>query len=152
MACSNTQMILGILAAVLVFGIIATCMSPSKPASKPPVSLVKEKEATNLAKIPEGSEYDNFFGNGLGYMSNMRTNEIEQQYMSYMSQSTGGGYHFMNPAQIAAEIGRITDDRITVGTEIQKKERPSFKRGVGYINGAVDEANVKSVTSLKSSN
>ena len=46
--------------------------------------------------------------------------------------------------------GRITDDRITVGTEIQKKERPSFKRGVGYINGAVDESNVKSVTSLKS--
>jgi len=151
MACSNTQIILGILAAVLIFGIVATCMSPSKTASKPAVSLVNEKPATNLAEIPEGSKHDNFFGNGLGYMSQMKTNEIEQQYMSFMSRSTGGGYHFMNPAQIAAEIGRITDDRITVGTEIQKKERPSFKRGIGYINNAVDETNVKNVTSLKSS-
>jgi hypothetical protein len=147
MACSTTQIVLGVMAALLIFAIIGTCAAPSR-ASKPPVRLTKEKAPVELAQIPEGSKHDNFFSNGLGYMANMKTPEIEDQYKSFMSRSTGGGYHFMNPAQIAAEIGRITDDRITVGTEIQKKERPSFKRGVGYINGAVDEANVKSVSKL----
>jgi len=147
MACSTTQIVLGVMAALLIFAIIGTCAAPS--ASKPPVRLTKKgKTPVDLAQIAEGSEHDNFFSNGLGYMAKMKTNEIEEQYKSFMSRSTGGGYHFMNPTQIAAEISRITDDRITVGTEIQKKERPSFKRGVGYINGAVDEANVKSVTKL----
>ena len=148
MACSNTQIVLGVMAALLVVAIVGTCMAPSN-TSKPPVRLTKaDKAPVDLAQIAEGSKHDNFFSNGLGYMAKMKTNEIEDQYKSFMSRSTGGGYHFMNPVQIAAEVSRITDDRITVGTEIQKKERPAFKRGVGYINGAVDESNVKSVSKL----
>lgn len=147
MTCSTTQIILGVVAAFLVFSIIGTCMNPSRTANAH-VGLTREKEPTNLVKIKQGSKHDNFFTNGLGYMSKMQTPEIEEQYRSYMSQSTGGGYHFMNPAQISAEISRMTDDKITVGSEIQKKERPAFKAGVGYINGAVDEAQVKSVTTL----
>ena len=142
----STKLALGIFATLLVFGILGTCMCSDNKQSQPPVRLVREdKEPTNLANIAPGSEHDNFFSNGLGYMAEMQTPQIEDQYMEFMSQSTGGGYHFMNPAQIEAEISRMTDDRITVGTEIQKRERPSFKSSLGYIHAAVDEGSVKSV-------
>lgn len=105
----------------------------------------KSKPATELAKIEPGSKHDKFFANGLGYMSGMTTKNIENEYMKYMARSTGGGYYYMNPAQIAAEVDRIVDDRVTVGTEIQKKERPAFKTSQGYINAPVDDGMVKAV-------
>lgn len=105
----------------------------------------KSKPATELAKIEPGSKHDKFFANGLGYMSDMTTKNIEDEYMKYMARSTGGGYYYMNPAQIAAEVDRIVDDRVTVGTEIQKKERPAFRTSQGYINAPVDDGMVKSV-------
>ena len=68
------------------------------------------KPATELAKIEPGSKHDKFFSSGLGYMSSMSTKNIEDEYMKYMARSTGGGYYYMNPAQIKAEVDRIVDD------------------------------------------
>jgi len=139
------------LATFLLVGIICLAIVTSSlggDCAKPATALSrneKPKPATELAKIEPGSKHDKFFANGLGYMSDMSTKNIEDEYMKYMAMSTGGGYYYMNPAQIAAEVDRIVDDRVTVGTEIQKKERPAFKTSQGYINAPVDDGMVKSV-------
>ena len=133
---------------IIVLAVISTTAGGScadVPAATRLDRQEEKKTSTNLAKIDPGTEHDKFFANGLGYMSDMTTKSIEDEYMRYMANTTGGGYYYLNKAQIANEVNRIVDDRVTVGTEIQKKERPAFKTSQGYINAPVDDGMVKSV-------
>ena len=135
---------LTLLVLIIIMVVVASPMGAAAPTR-----LVRTEEpkkaSTQLAKIEPGSKYDKFFGSGLGYMSEMTTQSIEDEYMKYMAKSTGGGYYYMNPAQIKAEVSRLVDDRVTIGTEIQKKDRPAFDAKLGYINAAVDDGQVKAV-------
>jgi len=136
-----TLLLVGIVFLAIITGALGGTCNPATALAR----KEKAKPATELAKIEPGSKHDKFFANGLGYMSDMSTRNIEDEYMKYMAKSTGAGYYYMNPAQIAAEVDRIVDDRVTVGTEIQKKERPAFKTSQGYINAPVDDGMVKAI-------
>ena len=102
------------------------CSEATQRDAKAPTQLVKES-----------SPHDKFFSSGLGYMGDMKTSDIEKEYMQYMT-TTGGGYYHLNPLQLQAEISRIVDDKMTTGTQIQNKQRPRSSQK-GYLKGAVDE-------------
>ena len=143
---TTTQMVAGSIIVLLIVSIVLTVFYvPSACAQKSSTSAAPKEDAkapTRLVK--ESAPHDKFFSSGLGYMGDMKTSDIEKEYMQYMT-TTGGGYYHLNPLQLQAEISRIVDDKMTTGTQIQNKQRPAFDRKKGYLKGAVDEKNVKTV-------